>query len=83
MVAFTGIAKDATEQHIIESLKLENPCTVRVSLDRPNLSFTVADKREFKSMEDIAETIVKEHSGKCGIVYCFFNTGYFGYGVSS
>ena len=48
MVAFTGIAKDATEQHIIESLKLENPCTVRVSLDRPNLSFTVADKREFK-----------------------------------
>ena len=71
MVAFTGTATDTTKQHIIESLKLENPCTVRVSLDRPNLSFTVADKRESKSMEDIAETIVKGHSGKCGIVYCF------------
>lgn len=70
-VAFTGTATDITEQRIIESLKLECPCTVRVSLDQPNLSFTVAEKKESKSMEEIAETIVKEHSGKCGIVYCF------------
>ena len=67
MVAFTGTATGTTEQRI----KLENPCTVPVSLDQPNLSFTVADKKESKSIEDIAKTIVKEHSGKCGIVYYF------------
>ena len=71
MVAFTGTATDITVQRIIESLQLDCPHTVRVSLERPNLSFTVAEKRESKSMENIADNIVKEYSGKCGIVYCF------------
>lgn len=71
MVAFTGTATDITVQRIIESLQLDCPHTVRVSLERPNLSFTLAEKRESKSMKNIADNIVKEYSGKCGIFYCF------------
>jgi ATP-dependent DNA helicase RecQ len=45
MVAFTGTATEVTKQHIVESLQLKSPHTVRVSLERPNLLFTVAEKK--------------------------------------
>ena len=57
-VAFTGTA-ERTVPAIIERQKLVNPKVIKMSLDRPNLTYKVTDKHGSKSMEVTVNLVVK------------------------
>lgn len=65
--AFTATATKEVKADIIRLLRLESPFTVTTGFDRKNLYFSVIKPRD-KYTE--LKAIIKNNSGKCGIVYC-------------
>lgn len=66
-IALTATADPATERDMIERLHLKGARVFRSSFDRPNISYTVAEKAEpTKQLLDF----VGAHKGQSGIVYC-------------
>ena len=65
--AFTATATPEVKQDIIRILRLNTPIEVTTGFDRPNLFFSVLrpDSKPKMLME-----LVKERSGKTGIIYC-------------
>lgn len=65
--AFTATATDEVKTDIKEILQLNDPFTITTGFDRPNLFFGV--ERPERKLTRLLE-LVKERSGKSGIVYC-------------
>lgn len=65
--AFTATATDEVKTDIKEILQLNDPFTITTGFDRPNLFFGV--ERPERKLTRLFE-LVKERSGKSGIVYC-------------
>lgn len=65
--AFTATATSEVREDIIRLLRLQNPVVVTTGFDRPNLFFSVIHPKK-KPVELLR--LLKERSGKTGIVYC-------------
>ena len=65
--AFTATATPEVKQDIVNILRLSTPNEVTTGFDRPNLFFSVLrpDSKPNKLVE-----LVKERTGKTGIIYC-------------
>jgi ATP-dependent DNA helicase RecQ len=71
-VALTATADDLTRADIIERLQLENARTFVSSFDRPNIRYTIVEKKD--GTQQLLRFIKDEHSSAnghdAGIVYC-------------
>lgn len=65
--AFTATATDEVKADISKILQLNSPFTITTGFDRPNLFFGV--ERPHSKSARLLE-LVKERSGKSGIIYC-------------
>lgn len=65
--AFTATATTEVKQDIVRILGLHDPLQVTTGFDRPNLFFSVL--RPSSKLQTL-EKLVKERSGKTGIIYC-------------
>ena len=69
VAAFTATATPLVARDIARLLELRDPFTLTTGFDRPNLRFEVeqlSDKRK----KDRLASLVREHQGESGIVYC-------------
>ena len=67
-IALTATADDLTRQDILERLQLEEAQAFVSSFDRPNIRYTIVEKRD--STQQLLRFIAHEHEGDAGIVYC-------------
>jgi ATP-dependent DNA helicase RecQ len=67
-MALTATADDLTRQDILERLQLEEARAFVSSFDRPNIRYTIVEKRD--STQQLLRFITHEHEGDAGIVYC-------------
>ena len=67
-MALTATADDVTRADIIERLQLQDARLFLSSFDRPNIRYTIVEKRE--ATEQLLRFIRDEHLGDAGIVYC-------------
>jgi ATP-dependent DNA helicase RecQ len=67
-IALTATADPQTRTEIIERLALDGARVFVSSFDRPNIRYTIADKRDARAQ--LLEFIRREHPGEAGIVYC-------------
>ena len=67
-IALTATADTLTRQDIVERLQLESARTFISSFDRPNIRYTIVEKRE--PVAQLLRFIEDEHPGEAGIVYC-------------
>ncbi|KAJ7107203.1 P-loop containing nucleoside triphosphate hydrolase protein [Mycena crocata] len=67
IMALTSTATSRTISDIISSLKLKNPAIIRQSLNRPNLTYKVVQKRN--DILDIVKFIKDDHRNETGIIY--------------
>ena len=67
-VALTATADDITRADIVERLQLEQARQFVSSFDRPNISYTIVEKKE--ATAQLLRFIEREHAGEAGIVYC-------------
>jgi ATP-dependent DNA helicase RecQ len=67
-MALTATADDVTRADIIERLQLQDARLFLSSFDRPNIRYTIVEKRE--STQQLLRFIRDEHMGDAGIVYC-------------
>jgi ATP-dependent DNA helicase RecQ len=67
-IALTATADPQTRTEIIERLALEGARVFVSSFDRPNIRYTIADKRDGRAQ--LLDFIRAEHPGEAGIVYC-------------
>ncbi len=67
-VALTATADDITRADIVERLQLEHARQFVSSFDRPNISYTIVEKKE--ATAQLLRFIEREHAGEAGIVYC-------------
>ena len=67
-IALTATADDLTRADIVERLQLQNARQFVSSFDRPNISYTIVEKRE--ATQQLLRFIMNEHMGDAGIVYC-------------
>ncbi len=67
-IALTATADALTRADIIERLKLESAKQFVSSFDRPNIRYTIVEKRE--ALQQLLRFLSSEHLGDCGIVYC-------------
>jgi ATP-dependent DNA helicase RecQ len=71
-VALTATADDLTRADIVERLQLENARTFVSSFDRPNIRYTIVEKKD--GTQQLLRFIKDEHSSAnghdAGIVYC-------------
>lgn len=67
-IALTATADHATRAEIIEKLRLESASQFVASFDRPNLRYTIVEKKTSK--EQLLAFLRREHEGDSGIVYC-------------
>ena len=65
--AFTATATAEVKQDIVRILGLRDPIEVTTGFDRPNLFFSVLRP---SSKPQTLEKLVRERSGKTGIIYC-------------
>ncbi len=65
--AFTATATKQVEADIARILKLHDPVTIHTGFDRKNLFFGV--RRPNNKMQELIQ-LLRENSGKSGIVYC-------------
>lgn len=67
MIALTATAESHTRQDILDRLHLRQARCYVASFDRPNIRYTVFDKRKpFSQLTDF----LQGHPGEAGIVYC-------------
>ena len=67
-MALTATADALTRDDILERLQLTNARAFISSFDRPNIRYTIVEKRD--STTDLLRFIENQHSGDTGIVYC-------------
>jgi len=67
-MALTATADDLTREDILERLQLENARAFVSSFDRPNIRYTIVEKKD--STLQLLRFIEREHEGEAGIVYC-------------
>jgi ATP-dependent DNA helicase RecQ len=67
-IALTATADALTREDIVERLQLQNARQFVSSFDRPNISYTIVEKRE--ATQQLLRFIMNEHMGDAGIVYC-------------
>ena len=67
-VALTATADALTRADIVERLQLEEARQFVSSFDRPNIRYTIVEKKE--ATAQLLRFIKREHEGDAGIVYC-------------
>ena len=67
-IALTATADALTRADIVERLQLEGAKTFISSFDRPNIRYTIVEKRD--PMQQLQRFIGNHHTGDAGIVYC-------------
>ena len=67
-VALTATADALTRADIIERLQLEAARLFISSFDRPNIRYTIVEKKDASTQ--LLRFIEREHEGEAGIVYC-------------
>ena len=67
-IALTATADALTRADIIERLQLEDARLFLSSFDRPNIRYTIVEKKD--ATQQLLRFITREHSGDAGIVYC-------------
>jgi ATP-dependent DNA helicase RecQ len=67
-MALTATADTLTRADILERLQLQDARQFVSSFDRPNISYTIVEKRDAK--QQLLRFISAEHLGDAGIVYC-------------
>ena len=67
-IALTATADALTRADILERLQLQQARQFVSSFDRPNISYTIVEKRE--ATQQLLHFIGNEHRGNAGIVYC-------------
>ena len=67
-MALTATADTLTRADILERLQLQEARQFVSSFDRPNISYTIVEKRE--ATQQLLRFISREHLGEAGIVYC-------------
>ncbi|RYX96701.1 MAG: DNA helicase RecQ [Comamonadaceae bacterium] len=67
-MALTATADALTRQDMVERLKLEDARQFVSSFDRPNIRYTIVEKKD--ATQQLLRFIEREHAGEAGIVYC-------------
>ena len=67
-IALTATADALTRDDIVERLQLEDAQAFVSSFDRPNIRYTIVEKKD--STLQLLRFIEREHEGDAGIVYC-------------
>jgi ATP-dependent DNA helicase RecQ len=67
-IALTATADALTRDDMVERLQLENAQAFVSSFDRPNIRYSIVEKRD--STQQLLRFIQREHAGDAGIVYC-------------
>jgi ATP-dependent DNA helicase RecQ len=67
-MALTATADDLTRADILERLQLQDARSFVSSFDRPNIRYTIVEKRD--GPQQLLRFIEREHPGEAGIVYC-------------
>ena len=67
-IALTATADTLTRADILERLQLQDARQFVSSFDRPNIRYTIVEKRE--ATQQLLRFISNEHMGDAGIVYC-------------
>jgi ATP-dependent DNA helicase RecQ len=67
-VALTATADALTRADIIERLQLEEARLFISSFDRPNIRYTIVEKKDASTQ--LLRFIEREHEGEAGVVYC-------------
>ena len=67
-IALTATADALTRADILERLQLEASEQFVSSFDRPNIRYTIVEKKE--ATQQLLRFIQREHEGDAGIVYC-------------
>jgi ATP-dependent DNA helicase RecQ len=67
-VALTATADALTRADIIERLQLEKAQLFISSFDRPNIRYTIVEKKDASAQ--LLRFIEREHEGEAGVVYC-------------
>jgi ATP-dependent DNA helicase RecQ len=67
-MSLTATADDLTQADILERLQLQDARAFVSSFDRPNIRYTIVEKRE--AVQQLLRFIEREHEGDAGIVYC-------------
>jgi ATP-dependent DNA helicase RecQ len=67
-IALTATADALTRADIIERLQLQDARLFVSSFDRPNIRYTIVEKRD--ATQQLLRFIRNEHMGDAGIVYC-------------
>ena len=67
-IALTATADTLTRADILERLQLQDARQFVSSFDRPNIRYTIVEKRE--ATQQLLRFISNEHMGNAGIVYC-------------
>ena len=67
-IALTATADHLTRQDIAERLQLEQAESFVSSFDRPNIRYTIVEKRD--ALAQLKRFIEDEHEGDAGVVYC-------------
>ena len=67
-MALTATADALTRADIVERLQLEDAQQFVSSFDRPNIRYTIVEKKD--ATQQLLRFIQREHEGDAGIVYC-------------
>jgi ATP-dependent DNA helicase RecQ len=67
-IALTATADDLTRADIVERLQLQGARQFVSSFDRPNIRYTIVEKKD--ATTQLLRFIEREHEGDAGIVYC-------------
>lgn len=67
-IALTATADALTRADIVERLQLEEARQFVSSFDRPNIRYTIVEKKDVSAQ--LLRFIEREHAGDAGIVYC-------------
>ena len=67
-VALTATADALTRADIVERLQLEAAAQFVSSFDRPNIRYTIVEKKDASTQ--LLRFIEREHAGDAGVVYC-------------
>jgi ATP-dependent DNA helicase RecQ len=67
-IALTATADALTREDILERLQLQEAEAFVSSFDRPNIRYTIVEKKE--ATQQLLRFITREHAGDAGIVYC-------------
>ncbi|NMM75848.1 DNA helicase RecQ [Acidovorax sp. SRB_24] len=67
-IALTATADELTRADIVERLQLESARLFISSFDRPNIRYTIVEKKD--ATAQLLRFIEREHAGDAGVVYC-------------